>query len=279
VTLLSSTSVSRRLRWTPVLLVAAGSCVIAPAAAGDDAPRGSVEPATARSTVTTAADTRMSGRGTATSAIGASAVAGALAGGGDPHAYAFIAQVDGRPVHWDRCRRIGYRVSLRRAPQRGLRQAKQAVGRVAEASGLRFDYQGTSTVRPRLSADYQRGTRLVIGWMTAAESPPLAGGVAGYGGPAYRTDRGHRGEIVKAFVQLDASLNNDLSNGFGAGPRRGVQGTKGQLLMHEISHAVGLDHVRDRRQILYRSLTRKKAVFGAGDRNGLQRVGERQPCF
>ena len=275
----SSTSISRRLCWSTVLLIAAGSCAIAPAAAGDDASRGTVKTATARSTVTTAAETQLSGSGAAASAIGVGALAGALAGGGDPHAYAFIARVDGRPVHWDRCRRIGYRVSLRRAPQRGLRQAKQAVGKVAEASGLRFDYQGTSTVRPRLSADYQRGTRLVIGWMTAAESPSLAGGVAGYGGPAYRTDRGHRGEIVKGFVQLDASLNKRLADGFGAGPRRGVQGTKGQLLMHEISHAVGLAHVRDRRQILYRSLTRKEAVFGAGDRNGLERVGKRRPCF
>jgi hypothetical protein len=182
-------------------------------------------------------------------------------------------------VHWDKCRRIGYRVSLRRAPARGLRQAKQAVARVAEASGLRFQYQGTSRVRPRLSADYQRGTRLVIGWMTAEESRPLAGSVAGYGGPAYRTDRGHRGEIVKGFVQLDAALNRRLADGFGTGPRRGYQGTKGQLLMHEIAHAVGLDHVGDRRQILYPALTRKRAVFGAGDRNGLQRVGERRACF
>lgn len=249
------------------------SCALAPAAGAEDASRWGEATA-----VTTTAETG-SGGAEVTSPVSAAASAGALAGGGDPLAYDFIAEVNDQPVHWDKCRRIGYRVSLRRAPNRGLRQAKQAVARVAEASGLRFEYQGTSDVRPRLSADYQRGTRLVIGWMTAEESRPLAGGVAGYGGPAYRTDRGHRGEIVKGFVQLDAALNRSLADGFGAGPRRGLQGTKGQLLMHEISHAVGLDHVGDRRQILYSALTRKEAVFGAGDRNGLQRVGDRRSCF
>ncbi len=272
---------AHRVRLAVMLLMAAllSAALALPADADDPPPQ---DVATARTTTTTV--TTSSGRRDATSAVGLSpmssaALTGALAGGGDPRAYEFIAEVDGRPVHWDKCRRIGYRVSLRRAPARGLRQAKQAVAKVAEASGLRFAYQGTSRVRPRLSADYQRGTRLVIGWMTADESRPLAGGVAGYGGPAYRTDRGHRGEIVKGFVQLDAALNRRLADGFGAGPRRGLQGTKGQLLMHEISHAVGLDHVGDRRQILYPALTRKEARFGAGDRNGLERVGERRSCF
>jgi hypothetical protein len=264
------------MRWATVLLMALLSCALTPAAGADES-----HPWDAAAVGTTTASSSLPGiRGAAaTSPVTASALAGALAGGGDPRAYNFIAEVNDRPVHWDKCRRIGYRVSLRRAPARGLRQAKQAVARVAEASGLRFQYQGTSRVRPRLSADYQRGTRLVIGWMTAEESRPLAGSVAGYGGPAYRTDRGHRGEIVKGFVQLDAALNRRLADGFGTGPRRGYQGTKGQLLMHEIAHAVGLDHVGDRRQILYPALTRKRAVFGAGDRNGLQRVGERRACF
>jgi hypothetical protein len=258
-----------------LFLVLALSFAVAPPAGADEA-----SPwlrAAARSTASTAAPAGH--RGEATFPIGVAALAGALAGGGDPRAYDFIAEVNDRPVHWDKCRPIGYRVSLRRAPTRGLRQAKQAVAKVSAVSGLRFAYRGTSKVRPRLSADYQRGTRLVIGWMTAEESRPLAGAVAGYGGPAYRTDRGHRGEIVKGFVQLDAALNRRLADGFGAGPRRGLRGTKGQLLMHEISHAVGLDHVGDRRQILYPELTRKQARFGAGDRNGLERVGERRTCF
>jgi hypothetical protein len=254
-----------------VLTVAVASMVVAPAPASAESGNDSARPYTDFATRTTLAAT---GTG-----LPAAAVAGARAGGGDPQAYAFIDKVDRQPVHWNKCRRIGYRISLRRAPDGAVRQTKEAVSRVAAASGLRFAYEGTSRVRPRINADYQRGTRLVIGWMTPRESPVLSGSVAGIGGPLYYTSGSHRGEIVKGFAQLDAGLNTKLADGFGTGPRRGYQGTKGQLLMHEIAHAVGLDHVRDTRQILYYSLTRKRAVFGAGDRNGLEQVGRRRSCF
>ncbi len=248
------------------LSVAVASVVLAPAPAiaRDDSTRSG-----ARSTLVT----------TTSGPVAAAAAAGARAGGSGPQAYAFIDKVGGEPVHWDRCRRIGYRINLRHAPARAVRQTKEAVRRVAAASGLRFAYRGASRVRPRLNAAYPRDTRLLIGWMTPRESPALEGSVAGVGGPLYYTSGGHRGEIVKGFVQLDAGLNTKLTGGFGAGPRVGYQGTKGQLLMHEISHAVGLDHVADTRQILFYSLTHKRAVFAAGDRNGLERVGRRRSCF
>lgn len=208
--------------------------------------------------------------------LGTAAASGARAG--DPDAYAFIAKINGVPVHWNKCQRIGYRVSMRRAPSRAVAQTKEAVRRVAAASGLRFDYQGHSTVRPYPNKDFQNGTELVIGWMTPREGD-FPSGAAGVGGPLFYTSGPDRGRIVKGYVQLNSRLNDDLANGFGTGPQYGYQGTKGQLLMHEIGHAVGLDHVRDQRQVLYPTLTRKKAVFGAGDVNGLERVGKLRRCF
>lgn len=208
--------------------------------------------------------------------LGTAAASGARSG--DPRAFNFIAKIDGEPVHWNKCQRIGYRVSMKRAPSRAVPQVKEAVRRVAAASGLKFQYQGHSSVRPFPNKDYQKGTELVVGWLRPGEDG-FPSGAAGVGGPLYYTSGPDEGRIIKGYVQLNANLNNDLANGFGSGPRTGYQGTKGQLLMHEIGHAVGLDHVGDERQILYDTLTRKKAVFGAGDVNGLERVGKVRSCF
>jgi predicted Zn-dependent protease len=49
--------------------------------------------------------------------------------------------------------------------------------------------------------------------------------------------------------------------------------------MHELGHAVGLDHTTDRSQIMYPTMTRKKAVFGAGDRTGLHYLGRTSGCL
>lgn len=259
---------SRRLRLAAVM-------VAAPLALGVAAPAGAAD---GHGPDVTSAQRVTSVQVATPMTVGA--VTGArAAGGGSAGAYRFIDKVGGEPVHWNKCKAIGYRVSKHRAPEGGITQAKKAVHKVAAASGLRFDYQGVSQVRPYINQKYQRGTRLVIGWLAPRESKQLQGGGAGYGGPQYYTSGSNKGMIIKGFVQLNASLNKKLADGFGRGPRYGYQGTKGQLLLHEISHAVGLDHVQQKRQIMYPTLTRKKAAFGAGDVNGLRRVGKLRRCF
>lgn len=191
---------------------------------------------------------------------------------GDPDAYAFFAEVGGEPIHWNPCRRIGWRLNLRRAPDGTRPQAKEAVRRVNEATGLRFRYQGRTSVRPNARGrNYPLDTHLVMGWSTPRLSR-LARGQAGVGGPQWSST----GEIVTGFVLLNARI--ELARGFGTGPDTGYWGTQGQLMMHELGHVVGLDHVSDSRQIMYASLTHKRATWGAGDKNGLRRVGKRAGC-
>ena len=194
-------------------------------------------------------------------------------GRGDPAAYAFFAEVDGEPIHWNPCRRIGWRLNLGRAPDRARPQAREALRRVNKATGLRFRYQGRTSARPNARGrNYPRDTSLVMGWSTPRRSQ-LTRGQAGVGGPQWSST----GEIVTGFVLLNAKI--ELQPGFGQGTKFGYQGTLGQLMMHESGHAVGLDHVSDPAQILYPMLTDKRATWGAGDKNGLRQVGKRAGCF
>jgi hypothetical protein len=198
----------------------------------------------------------------------ASTVVTTADGRGNPKAYNFIAKINGEPVHWSPCAKPGWRINLRRAPKRAIPQAKEAMQRVKRATGLRFQYEGRSRVNPKQMDKYPRGTSLVIGW-------GKTGGSAGIGGPRWLSN----GRIIDGYVVLNPRVSRKLAPGFGRGPREGYQGTLGQLMMHEFGHAVGLEHVRDRKQIMYSTMTRKRATWGAGDQNGLRKVGKAAGCF
>lgn len=76
--------------------------------------------------------------------------------------------------------------------------------------------------------------------------------------------------LVSGQVVVDAT--NRLSPGFGPGT------TDGEVLLHELAHAVGLGHVLDPTQVMYPQTTNSESVFGAGDRAGLAAVGAPAGC-
>lgn len=180
---------------------------------------------------------------------------------------------------WDSCRGpITWKFSTGSAPSGALKQVKGAFARVHAATGLDFRYLGTTDVAPDPGGAPDSGADVVIGWLGQRAFSDQYGDAVGMGGARYFTN--HRlanGDRVnrasQGGVALNARYNDDLGNGFGTGF------TWGEVLMHELGHVVGLDHVGSTKQMMYPSITRGAARFGAGDLNGFRKVGDTFGCL
>ena len=184
----------------------------------------------------------------------------------------------GRPARWDPCRPIAYVVQAGWIPDAGRADLTEALRRLSEASGLAFVDEGDTDEMPSGGrAAYQpdrsgeRWAPLLVGWV-----PPeltdlgLGGGVQGVATAVAVAGR-DGASLVTGQVVLDAA--NRLSPGFGPGT------TDGEVLLHELAHAVGLGHVLDPTQVMYPQTTSSESVFGAGDRAGLAALGAPAGCL
>ena len=191
-----------------------------------------------------------------------------------------------RPIHgegfkgerWTPCGEqpgvITYRVNPRGLPRGGLREIKKAVGMVTAATGFTFRYKGTTKVVPlkKGSGVLTRNADMTIAYSTPKQVPSL-------GGPVLATTAGAAGfagtNIYRLFeVGMVIDRTFRFRPGFGAG-----RPTRGATLIHELGHAVGLDHVRDRKQMMYPGPNGFKAAFAKGDLKGLAKVGVGAGCF
>ena len=187
---------------------------------------------------------------------------------GDSTAYAFLAedQLTGQPYRWSSCDPIRYAVNPSRAPDGWEDTLGDAIGEVSEATGLEFVDEGTTDAGPE-SARFARGDRpepVLVSWVGPEEEPALEGDIVGVAGPA------SLGRVwVTGSVLLDAPA-------FAAMEDRGADDLQRAVIMHELGHLVGLDHVDDERQLMY-SKTTFQTTFGTGDLEGLRTLGE-GPC-
>jgi hypothetical protein len=191
--------------------------------------------------------------------------------------YTFL-QMNGKtPVAYDSCRPIHYVIRDHETPTGGDQTIRQAVAAVSRATGLKFIDDGVSTEVPILKRPSYQPLRygdewapVLIAWTDAKESPLVAGDVVGYGGSqSYSSlDQGHEGDrvYVSGTVGLDApDMTEALTPPGGAGVNLAV-------VEHELGHLVGLDHVKDRRQIMYPAVTTVTS-YAAGDLRGLALLG------
>ena len=185
----------------------------------------------------------------------------------------------GRPVRWDPCRPIHYVVRPDGAPPGGAAAVRGAVARVERLTGLRFVPDGATDEPPskdRPTMDVGRyGDRwspVLVAWTDPQEYPSMAG-YAGLGGPdAVSGD----GPGTRRYVSGVVFLNRDHLAEVRTWPEG--RDRMAAVVLHEFGHLVGLDHVDDPSQLMFRRPTALPGVVGDGDRRGLARLGG-GPCF
>lgn len=180
-------------------------------------------------------------------------------------------------VAYDPCRPVHYVVRPDNAPAGSEGLIQEAVAEVSAATGLQFVDDGITTEAPSEERDlYQpelygkTWVPVLVTWSSVAEVPGLAGDVAGLGGSDYAQTPGHPLVYVGGQVQLDALDAADTL--LHPGGRAYLKA----IIMHEIAHVVGLDHVDDPDELLFEENV-GSISFGEGDRAGLALLGT-GPC-
>lgn len=221
---------------------------------------------------------------------------GAYPEGGGPHSFVVFQEDGVTPVGYDPCRPVRYRVRGA-GPAAGAEVVREAVSMVAAATGLRFVDEGVTDEAPSGDrAAYQperygeRWAPVLIAWSDESESPDLGeviegqqgADVAGYASSQpvglSTTDlaTGETEETGLVFVTGTVVLDQPdlaaiLERADGYAQARAI-------VAHELAHLVGLGHVDDESQLMFPRTTPSRTLFGAGDLQGLSRLGS-LACF
>ena len=204
------------------------------------------------------------------------------AGTSDGPSFRFFARIAGRPVRWNPCQPIHYQIDLGPLSEGAAADIHEAFAKMSKATGIEFTFDGYVSVDifDRLhdgdfvAPDPNGGIEwapILVAWRPQQTLLDFGADrdVIGLGLPI--VSRLDRGQFVSGVIVLnaDAGLQPGFANGFERGP----------LVLHELSHVIGLGHVRDRSQLMFRRSVGWVTGFGDGDLKGLERLGVDAGCL
>ena len=209
---------------------------------------------------------------------------------GNPADHVFLGH-HGVRYTFDPCKTIKYVVNADDVGPYGIFLAQLGMAQLSRATGIKVKYIGTSHQIPFQTDETRlpRNQDLLIAWADEAELPEFVTAPAiGFGGavqlhPA-RDGRSHRvWETTQAAVVLDttAYFSGIYTQGY-----LGTTPAWGEVILHELGHAAGLDHVLATDEIMYPGAGNGpypdgyfRGLYGAGDLKGLAKDGLGQGCF
>jgi hypothetical protein len=199
-------------------------------------------------------------------------------------AFRFLERVGGTPVRWDPCEPITYALNTAGASSPVRTDLREAIRRVTRATGIRFRPVGVTKEtfigaynRMRYRGVIRKAALILI-WVDHDDYAAIL-----------RNLRDPRPSI--AFAKTMAGLYANRDQYFGgiivmdddATSRRGFgfRYAHGSVLLHELGHIIGLDHVKDPDQLMYsgRHPNFRVRTFGTGDLEGLRRLGMDSGCL
>lgn len=170
-------------------------------------------------------------------------------------------QSDGvTPVSFSPCTPIEVEINYRKAPDNGRAMTLEAISEIESLTGLKFEILGETEREIDFDRVYSGREPVLISWTDRRRVPELKGKVLGVAGAPAASRDGWKW-FISGQVALDGAEVNGKSDGF-------VRA----LVLHELGHLVGLDHVDDRNELMYPTMTGLHS-FGVGDRSGLAALG------
>lgn len=199
-------------------------------------------------------------------------------------AFRFWKRVAGAPVRWNPCETITFALNTAGASSPVRADLREAIRRVTRATGIHFRSVGTT--RETFVRAYQRmrfrgvikKAALILIWVDHDD---------------YQATLRLLGDPRRsiAFAKTMAGLYANRDQYFGgivvmdgdATAKRGFGDfySHGSVLLHELGHIMGLDHVKDPDQLMYsgRHPNFRVRDFGSGDLEGLRRLGVDAGCL
>ncbi len=184
--------------------------------------------------------------------------------------YAFLAERNGAPITYSPCRRLEVVVNTTGAPPGAYQAVEEAVSQVGAAAGLSLTVAGETDEEYRRNRDPYQPERygetwapILVSWASRETVPEFAGAAVGLGGSLSVDPR--RGG--PSYVTGEVTLNREYFS---------VSTTAGllrEVLLHELGHVLGLDHVPDEGQVMT-SEARGGRPLGSGDLAGLALLGQ-----
>lgn len=218
-------------------------------------------------------------------------VPAAVPAGGGAHSFVQL-QADGvRPIAYDPCRPIHYVTRPSGAPDGSAQLVSAAVASVSTATGLRFIDDGASDEGPSDNREaYQpdrygdRWAPVLITWSDPVESPALSAEDPDPSDGSTSDVLGYAGSNSVGLVGADGAAATNSIFVTGALTLDGPDFTEmlGQfdgyararaVVLHELGHLVGLDHVEDRAQLMAPTASPELTEYGPGDLVGLAALG------